>query len=515
MPAERVPMRCVREILRLKHERGASDRAIARSTGMARSTVSDYLARAAAAGLSWPLPAALTDAVLEALLFVKAGAPTGMRRKNEPDWSTLHRELRRPGVTLMLLWQEYRQREPRGYGYSRFCELYGQWESRLSPIMRQVHPAGERLFVDYAGQTVEVIDGATGEVREAQIFVAVLGASNYTYAEATWTQTLPDWIGAHVRALAFIGGVPRQIVPDNPKVGVLKANWYEPGLNPTYQDLATHYGTAVLPARPRKPRDKAKVEAGVLVVERWILARLRHQRFFSLAELNAAIAPLLTDLNDRPMRRLGVSRRRLFEELDRPALAALPREPYVYAEWRLRRVGLDYHVDIDGHYYSVPHRLLKEQIEARITQRTIELFHNGERVACHVRGGARGRHTTLPEHMPSAHRRHAGWTIDRIRRDAAAIGPDTATLTTLILESRPHPEQGFRACLGILRLARHYGTRRLEAACRRGLEIGARSYGSIASILQNGLDRRPLPRAAETGELPLDHPNIRGARYYH
>ena len=303
-------------------------------------------------------------------------------------------------------------------------------------------------------------------------------------------------------------------MPDNPKVGVLNANWYEPGLNPTYQDFATHYGTAIVPARPRKPRDKAKVEAGVLVVERWILARLRNQRFFSLSELNAAIARLVIDLNERPMRRLGVSRRRLFEELDRPRLDRLPSEPYVYAEWRLRRVGLDYHVDIDGHYYSVPHRLLKEQVEARITQRTVELFHKGERVACHVRSGIRGRHTTLPEHMPSAHRRYAGWTIDRIRRDAAVIGPDTAKLTALILESRPHPEQGFRACLGILRLARQYGASRLEAACRRGLELGARSYGSINSILQHGLDRRPPPRTADIGELPFDHPNIRGAGYY-
>jgi transposase len=515
MPAERASMRCVREILRLKHVCGASDRAIARSTGVARSTVGDYLERAAAAGLGWPLPATLTDAALEALLFAKAGLTPGTRRKAEPDWPSIHRERRRPGVTLMLLWQEYRAREPGGYGYSRFCELYDAWESRLSPTMRQVHPAGERLFVDYAGQTVELIDGATGEVRQAQIFVAVLGASSYTYAEATWTQTLPDWIGAHVRALAFLGGVPRQIVPDNPKVGVTKANWYEPGLNPTYQDFAGHYGTAILPARPRRPRDKAKVEAGVLLVERWILARLRHRRFFALAELNAAIADLLGDLNDRPMRRLGVSRRRLFEELDRPALAPLPAEPYTYAEWRLRRVGLDYHVDIDGHYYSVPYRLLKEQVEARITQRTIELFHKGERVACHMRGGLRGRHTTLPEHMPSSHRRYAGWTIDRIRRDAAAIGPSTALLTTLILESRPHPEQGFRACLGILRLARHYGAVRLEAACTRGLDIGARSYGSINSILQNGLDRRPPPRTADAPELPLEHANIRGPRYYH
>jgi transposase len=508
-------MRCVREILRLKHDCGASDRAIARSTGLARSTVSEYVARAAAAGLGWPLPATLTNAALEALLFAKTGSTPGVRRKAEPDWPSIHRELRRAGVTLMLLWQEYRAGAPEGYGYSRFCELYGEWEGRLSPTMRQVHPAGERLFVDYAGQTVDVIDGGTGEVRPAQIFVAVLGASSYTYAEATWTQTLPDWIGAHVRALAFFGGVPRQIVPDNPKVGVLRANWYEPGLNPTYQDFAGHYGTAILPARPRRPRDKAKVEAGVLLVERWILARLRHRRFFALGELNAAIAALLADLNDRPMRRLGISRRRLFDELDRPALAPLPAEPYTYAEWRLRRVGLDYHVDVDGHYYSVPHRLLKQQVEARVTQRTVELFHKGERVACHMRGGARGRHTTLPEHMPSAHRRHAGWTIERIRRDAAAIGPNTATLTTLILESRSHPEQGFRSCLGILRLVRHYGPARLEAACARGLEIGARSYGSINSILQHGLDRRPPPRAAEAPELPLDHANIRGARYYH
>jgi transposase len=300
--------------------------------------VGDYLNRATAAGLSWPLPPTLTEAALEAMLFAGAGIAPGTRRQAEPDWPAIHRERRRCGVTLMLLWQEYRTQQPKTYGYSRFCELYRDWESRLSPTMRQVHPAGERLFVDYAGQTVDVIDGATGEVRAAQIFVAVLGASSYTYAEATATQTLPDWIGAHVRALNFIGGVPRQIVPDNPKVGVVNANWYEPGLNPTYQDFATHYGTAILPARPRKPRDKAKVEAGVLVVERWILARLRNQRFFSLSELNAAIAKLVVDLNERPMRRLGVSRRRLFEELDRPALDRLPSQPYVYAEWRLRRV---------------------------------------------------------------------------------------------------------------------------------------------------------------------------------
>jgi transposase len=308
MPAERVSMRRIREILRLKHACGASDRAIGRSLGIARSTVALTLDRVAAAGLAWPLSATLSDRVLEALLYAGAGSRQGMRRKAEPDWTHVHRELRRPGVTLMLLWEEYRAREPGGYGYSRWCDLYRSWEGRLSPTMRQAHPAGERLFVDYAGQTVEVVDGQTGEVRQAQVFVAAMGASSYTYAEATWTQTLPDWIGAHTRALAFFGGVPAQLVPDNPRVGVDRANWYEPGLNRTYLDLATHYGTAILPARVRRPRDKAKVEVAVLVVERWILARLRHRRFFSLAELNEAMALLVTDLNARPMRRLGVTR---------------------------------------------------------------------------------------------------------------------------------------------------------------------------------------------------------------
>src|SRR6266480_3479507 len=369
MPAERVSMRRVREILRLKHEGGATDRTIARSLSIARSTVALTLERVAAAGLRWPLPATLTDRVLEAMLYAGHGSQQGARRKAEPDWAYVHHELRRPGVTLMLLWEEYRQREPGGYGYSRWCELYRGWEGRLSPTMRQAHPAGERMFVDYAGQTVDLIDGRTGEIRAAQIFVAVMGASNYIYAEATLTQSLPDWIGAHVRALAF---------PDNPKVGVDPANWYELGLNRTYLDLATHYGTAILPTRTRKPRDKAKVEVAVLVVERWILARLRNRRFFALAELNQAIAELVVDLNARPMRRLGVSRRDLFLELDRPALKALPAEPYKYAQWRVRRVGLDYHVDIEGHYYSVPHRLIRQQLDARVTAHTIELFCKGE-----------------------------------------------------------------------------------------------------------------------------------------
>ena len=515
MPAKRkLTMRQLRQMLRLARD-GASSREIARVLGVARSTVQENLRRAMGAGLSWPLPGELTDDALEQRLFDRAGVKQGTRRRPEPNWAELVIDLKKPGVTMMVLWEEYRATQPDGYGYSRFCELFRSFERRLSPSMRQDHVAGDKVFVDYSGKKIAIVDPHTGEIRAAEIFVAVLGASNFTYAEATWTQSLPDWIGSHTRALAFLGGVPAQLVPDNPKVGVDRANWYETGLNRTYLDMATHYGTAILPTRVRKPRDKAKVEVAVLVVERWILARLRHRRFFSLAELNEAIAGLVIDLNARPMRRLGVSRRDLFLELDHPALKPLPPAAYEYAEWRLRRVSLDYHVDIDGHYYSVPYRLIRDQVEARLTARTVELFHQGERVAAHLRGIGRGRHTTVPEHMPSAHRRHAEWTIERIGRTAAGIGPNTAKLTDLILESRPHPEQGYRACLGILRLARQYGAERLEAACDRGLDIGARSYGSIQSILKHGLDRQPR-RPSPQGELVLpDHANLRGSRYYH
>src|SRR5215210_2474917 len=513
MPAQRLPMRQVREVLRLKHACGHSGHRIAAAVGVSRYTVAEYLRRAAVVGITWPVPPGLDDAALERKLFTPPFTPAEALRP-QPVWPRIHAELRRPGVTLLLLWEEYRAGQPEGYGYSRFCDLYATWRGRLSPTMRQNHPAGERLFVDYAGQTVEVIDGATGEVRRAQIFVATLGASNFTYAEARWTQALPDWIGCHVGAFTSFGGATRQIVCDNLKAGVTAACRYEPGISRTYQDMASHYGTAVLPARVRRPRDKAKVEVAVQVVQRWVLARLRHRRFFSLAELNGAIRELVADLNDRPMRHLGASRRALFEALERPALLPLPAAPYVYAEWRRCRAGLDYHVEVHGHFYSVPYRLVREAIEARITDQTVELFHAGVRVAAHLRNPRQHRHTTIPEHMPSAHRRHADWTPTRLLREAAAIGPATIALMERILTSKPHPEQGFRACLGILRLARGYGPERLEAACQRGMDIGARSYGSVQSILRNGLDRAYRPDPVPD-ELPLQHGNIRGSGYYH
>jgi transposase len=508
-------MRHVREVLRLKFVGGVPTREIARRVGVAASTVRATLGRFRAAGLSWPLPEGMTEGVLEALLFANAGTKRGHRRRVEPDWAAIHREFKRKHVTLSILWDEYIEREPQGYRYSRFCELYRAWESKLSVTMRQSHVGGDKLFVDYAGDTVPVIvDRLTGEVRQAQIFVAVMGASNFTYVEATWTQTLPDWIGAHTRALAAIGGVPRLIVPDNAKVAVIKACLYEPQVNRTYAEMAAHYGTAVLPTRPRRPRDKAKVEACVLIVERWLLGRLRNRIFHSLAELNAAIGDLLRRLNEeRPIRRLGLTRRQLLEELDQPALRPLPIEPYVFAEWRLRRVGIDYHVDVDNHFYSVPHSFARSEVEVRLTTRTVEIFAKGERIAAHVRSSGNHRHSTVPDHMPSSHRRYADWTIDRIRQEASCIGPATAALCELILERRPHPEQGFRACRGILRLVRSFGSKRLEAAAARAIDIGALSYGSVRSILDHRLDRHAAHQRSADG-APIVHPNIRGARYY-
>ena len=508
-------MRRVREILRYRFEESLGYKAISYRVGAAPSTVRETLRRAEAAGLSWPLGNEITDAVLEAALYRANGTKTGHRRSVEPDWSHVHRELKRKHVTLQILWDEYIERHPDGYRYSRFCDLYRGWAANLPVTMRQNHAAGEKLFVDYAGDTVTVVvDRLKGKTRQAHLFVAVLGASSLSYAEARWSETLPDWLGCHVNALEAFGGAPALLVPDNAKVAVIKACRYDPQVNRTYAGMATHYGSSVLPTRPRRPRDKAKVEAAVRIVERWLLGRLRHRVFHSLAEVNAVIVELLADLNERRvLRGVGRTRRQLFEEIDRPALRPLPAERYIYAEWRIRRAGLDYHVEIDRHYYSVPWRFAREQIETRITATTIELFRKGERIAAHIRSSGNGRHTTVAEHMPSAHRRFADWTIERISREASAIGADAALLCEKILADRPHPEQGFRACLGIIRLAKGFGRERVNAACGRALEIGARTYGSVRSILDNHLDWAPASARHDARE-PLDHPNIRGPRYY-
>lgn len=517
MPARRaLTMRQLRRILRLQHE-GNSTRDIVRVTGIARTTVQRALERSKAAELVWPLADDVSDEVLEERLYGGSGKSVGfgagVRKRQEPDWAELVRELRRPAVTMVILWEEYRKIWPDGYAYSRFCELLREFQQRLSPVMRQHHVAGDKLFVDYSGKKQEICDPLTGEVRMAEIFVAVLGASNYTFAEVTWSQTLPDWIGSHVRLFRHIGGVTRLLVPDNLKSGVNKASFYDPEINRSYGRMTEHYAVGVLPARPKKPKDKASVEAGVRFAQGYIIGRLRNQTFFSLDEANAAVAVAMTDMNTRPMRKLGVSRADLLESLERPALKPLPDTEYEYAEWKLVRVGIDYHVEIDKFYYSVPHALMRQQVDARITTGTIELFHKGKRVAAHQRryGGAR-RHGTLPEHMPPNHRNYAGWSPERFQRWGATIGPETEGLIIAILARRPHPEHAYRTCAGILRLYKPIEKRRAENVSAYALAVGALNSNSVASILSSNLDL--AASAQEEGDGVDTHANVRGPLYF-
>ena len=512
MPRPRVAMRKIRDVLRLTFEEGLSRRQVGLSLGLPHTTVADHVRRATAAGLSWPLPEGMDDRTLEELLFPPV-APSTVRRP-EPDWSHVHRELRRKGVTLQLLWFEYRELHPDGFAYSQFANLYRAWRGRVDLVMRQHHRAAEKLFVDFAGQTLPIYDRRTGEVAtSAQLFVAVSGASSYLYAEALASQQLIDWVAAHVRAFAFMGGCHEIVVCDNLRSGVTKPHRYEPDVNATYQEMAAHYGTVIIPTRSYRPRDKAKVEAGVLLAERWILARLRHQRFFSLAEANAAIATCVELINDRPFKKMDTSRRQLFEELERPVLRALPPTPYEFATWRQAKVSIDYHVEVDRHYYSVPYQLVGNVVDVRCTASTVEVFLRSKRVASHLRSYVKYRHTTDPAHMPESHRRHASWTPSRIIAWAARTGPSTATLIEEVLAARPHPEQGFRSALGIIRLADRYGGARLEAASARALHLRSFSYRSVESILVHGLDGQPLPTPRPVRTHPRHH-NLRGSTYY-
>ena len=509
MPAPRLLMRKIREVLRLKHEQGLSHQAVTRACAVGVGTVNRYLRRAAQCGLGWPLPAELDDAALEARLFRR---PAPVPNRPRPDCAHIHRELKRNGVTLQLLWEEYCQVHPSGYRYTQFCEIYRQWARRLRPSMRQVHRAGEKTFVDFSGKRPTLVDRRTGELRSVELFVAVLGASSFTYAEATATQQLADWVDAHIHMVEYFRGTTTLWVPDQLRSAITRPCRYEPDVNRTYEDLAAHYGAVVVPARPRKPRDKAVVETSVLLAQRWILARLRDQTFFELGALNRAIRVLLDELNDRPLKKLGVSRRALYEQLDRPALRPLPTARYVLAHWKLCRVNIDYHVEIERHVYSVPYQLVREQVEVRYTTNTVEIFHRDQRVASHRRRSDR-QPSTVAEHMPSAHRAHAEWTPSRLIRWAEQAGPATARLVTRILESRPHPEQGYRSCLGIMQLGRRYGSGRLEAASARALALGSYRFRTVRNILAAGQDRLPLEPPAETNPTPT-HANIRGADYY-
>jgi transposase len=509
-------MRKVVEVLRLLFDQDRSQREIATILALSQGTVHNYVARFQASGLSWPLPAELDEATLDAQLFRRRELPPSATRP-VPEWATVHQELKRKGVTLQLLWAEYQDAaaEPaRCYQYTQFCRLYHQWAGTLEPVLRQVHVAGERLFVDYAGPTMPIVDPRTGEIREAQLFVGALGASHLLYVEATWTQTLPDWIGSHVRMLEYVGGVPALIIPDNLKSAVSQPCYYEPTVHATYQDFATHYGTAILPARAYHPRDKAKVETAVLIVEREIMAPLRHDVFYSLAALNHALAVARERVNDRPFQKLVGSRRSVFETTERAALRALPAERYELAEWKTAKVNIDYHISVEGHLYSVPYRLVGATVSVRLTATMLEVLHQGTRVAAHARSVMKGRYTTEPTHRPKSHQRHLDWSPSRLVAWGASIGVATAGVVTAILARQPHPEQGYRACLGLLSLSRRYDRTRLECASARALASGAVSYRAVKSILASGLDQLPLEPDLPTLQLPVTHEHVRGAAYY-
>jgi transposase len=512
MATERLSMRKTREILRLKWVLKRSHREIKGAVGVGLATVSDTIDRATTAQLDWPAVEALSDDELEHRLYPKAAAAA---ERPLPDPATLDLELRKVGVTLRLLHLEYVERTPVGaYGYTQFCDHYRAWKQTQRVTMRQVHRAGDKLFVDYSGKKPCIVDPETGARVEVELFVAVLGASNYSYAEATRTQTVADWVMSHVRALEYFGGAPAAIVPDQLKSGVTRPCRYEPGVQRTYDELGRHYDTVIFPARPGHARDKAKVEVGVQIAQRWILARLRNQTFFSLEELNERIAELLEDLNTRVMVRYKASRRELFERLERSVLKPLPADRFVYGEWKKATVNIDYHVAYDDHFYSVPYRLQGQEVWIRATGVTVEIFHGEPRVASHLRSYHRGRHTTADEHRSVAHLKHAEWTPERIIHWARTIGEHTAQLVEKILVERKHPEHGYRSCLGIIRLDKKYGRDRLEAACARALAVGGRSYSHVNAILQHGLDRAALPaRDAEPG-APIAHDNVRGPDYY-
>jgi transposase len=506
-------MRKIRDILRLRLSAELSIRQIRNSTKVSVGAIQKLLARADELGLTWPLPDDLDDSRL-AQLFYPGTDTTVSSRYQVPVWPEIHQELKRKGMTKQLLWEEYTQQYPnRCYSYSQFCDRYRRWQKLQKRSMRQTHRAGEKCFVDYCGPTVPIISTGTGEVRDSQVFVGVLGASNYTFAEATLTQALPDWLGSHVRMLEYFGGCPELIVPDNLRSGVSKACRYDPDLNPSYQQLSEHYQLAVVPARPYKPKDKAKAEVGVQIVERWILARLRRHSFFSLAELNQCIRALLVELNEKPFKQLPGNRRQAFERLDKPALKPLPMHPYHYVEIKPVKVNIDYHIQYRLHHYSVPHQYVGESLELHAGDTLVTLYFRQQQVASHPRKHGPGI-TTDPNHMPKRHQKHQQWTPGRLKNWARDIGPEVLVWVGDQLEARAHPEQAYRVCLGLLNLSREYPARRLDAACKIANHEGLTRLKQVKSILQSNHDQ--LPEQLDlTVDLPQDHDNIRGPNHFH
>ena len=518
MSAKRISMRKLREIFRLKFEHGLSNRQVARSCNTHHSVVGDNLARFRMSGLSWPLAPELSEEQLYGVLFPEKRNSKQPISKPLPDWEKVYEELKsHKYLTLQLIWQEYKQKYADGYNYSQFCNRFRKWKKSLDITFRQNYRGGEKMFVDYAGGGVRIKSPLTGKFHDASIFVAVLGASNYTYAEAHMKQDIKNWVNGHIRAFHYFKGVPQTTTPDNLKAGVQSPCFYDPTINPTYNDMAMHYNMAVIPARIKKPKDKAKVEAGVKIVGQRILAVLRKRTFFSIQELNKTIKQQLEELNNRKMKHLGKSRKEMFDLLDRPNLQPLPEKTYEFAECKDAKVGIDYHVRYDDNYYSVPYGHIHRKVEIRATEKIVEVFYKNCRIASHLRSYEKNQNITVKEHMPANHQFMAEWTPKRFIRWAEKIGPQTVILIRTILEEKEHPQQSFRKCLGILNLAKRYSSERLEAAAQRALHYRICSYRKIKSILDKGWDRinsdeqdnlNPSPQPA------LFHQNIRGGKYY-
>lgn len=506
MPVLRITMRKIKDVLRLKLDAKLSHEQIAVALGISKGVVTKYVGLAAAAGLDWATISALEETALEQRLLVRSERTSAYVA---PDYGRIHQEMRRKGVTLLLLWEEYQAEyaDRQTWRYTQFCEHYRLFAKQLKRSMRQIHRAGEKLFIDFAGPTIGLTDGS-----RAHVFVAAMGASSYTFACATPRETMIDWIESTVKALQFYGGVTQLIVPDNARSMIADPNRYEPRANDTVQDFARHYGTSVLPARPYHPQDKGKVESAIQIVERWIMARLRHQQFATVLAVNSAIAPLLKHLNDRPFQKLPGCRASAFAALDAPALLPLPVQRYEIAYFKTVKAHIDYHVEVDGHRYSVPHALVGQVLEARITTGAVEILHRAQRVASHLRNSRRGGFSTVTEHMPAAHRAHMEWTPQRLIHWGQSIGPATAVAVTRLLEQHKHPEHGYRACLGLLSLAKRYGKPRLEAGCTVALQIGACQYRHVHDILTNNRDQNSH---STTGDwVSPDHANVRGPNYY-
>ncbi len=513
MGRRRMTMRKIREIMRLRYSCKCSYSEISKSLGISKTTAIKCIKKVTTANISWPLPEGLDDEKLESILYKSVKKFDRNESRNFPDWKIVHQELKRKGVTRQTLWEEYAEDNPGAIQYSQYCSGYREWLKSQKISMHQTHKGGEKLFVDYCGKTIAIYDSQTNEVQQAQIFVAVWGASNYTYAEASLSQNSPSWISSHVRAFEYFDCVPKVIVPDNLKSGVTKVCKYDPDINPSYSDLAQHYDFVVLPARAYRPKDKAKAEAGVLLVTRWILAVLRNRKFFSLGELNDAIKDLLVKLNEKNFQKIPGSRKSHFEKLDLPNARRLPDQRYLYTHVNFCRVNVDYHIVVDDHFYSVPYNHRGKKVKVRISEKVIEVFFKNHRIAIHKKSSQKWKYTTIPEHMPSFHKQYAEWTPSRIYTWAENVGEYTRIMCEQLISQSKHPEQGFRRCLGLLRQGKRFGDDRVEKACERAFNYKVFDYKKVKSILEYGLENNLQTGKTENQKI-VHHENIRGSQYY-